>query len=343
MQLRPVLFIHGFDGKPNHWVEDGFPQFLAEAGGFDPELLRVFSYGYTRTEEDGVLVYNNQGDMRQIASRLTNPTSDAAEDVSSAVDQLSAASVARGGPAEVDLVCHSIGGLIARYYLARREKDEFGTQYSDKVRKLITLGTPQHGLMALDLVQQLVPAGSIIRRILDIFEKLPWTVGQFSGHLHDLDEHAAKIASLAVKELNDPHTESKLDSPAVAQTRPGSEFMQYINAAGRMPRDVEYYVIYTDIYFQLELQWLGRKLLRHRHSFGDFLVPVASSSSIPNVAATIIRYETRLGERIRLGMTMDVGNKELQGLKQGLKPETAHSNLRRNKEIQRKVLEILTT
>jgi pimeloyl-ACP methyl ester carboxylesterase len=342
MILRPVLFIHGFDGKPEHWVEDGFPQFLAAAGDFDPDMLRLFSYGYTRTEEDGVLIYNNQGDMRQIASRLTKAPSDTAEDVASAVEQLSADSVAKGGPAEVDLVCHSIGGLIARYYLARREKDEFGTQYSDKVRKLIMLGTPQHGLMSLNLAQTLVPEGSIIRRLLDIFEKLPWTVGKFSGHLHDLDDYAAKLANLAVKELQDPHTESKLDSPAVAQTRPDSEFMQYINAPGKMPRDVEYYIIYTDIYFQLELQWLGKKLLRHRQSFGDFLVPVASSSSIPNTRATVFRYETRLGERIRMGMKMDIGNKELQGLKQGLKPDTAHSNLRRNKEIQRKVLEILS-
>jgi hypothetical protein len=90
------------------------------------------------------------------------------------------------------------------------------------------------------------------------------------------------------------------------------------------------------------LQWFGRKLLRHRQSFGDLLVPVESSSSIPNVNATVIRYETRLGERIRMGAKMDIGNKELQGLNQGLKPETAHSNLRRNKEIQRKVLEILS-
>jgi len=67
MLSRPVLFIHGFDGKPQDWHSDGFPQFLAEAGGFDPDLLRVFSYGYTRTLEDGRTEYDNEGDMRRIA------------------------------------------------------------------------------------------------------------------------------------------------------------------------------------------------------------------------------------------------------------------------------------
>ncbi len=43
----PILLIHGFNGAPTNWTgpSDRFPDFLVEHG-FDPDLIRVFSYGY---------------------------------------------------------------------------------------------------------------------------------------------------------------------------------------------------------------------------------------------------------------------------------------------------------
>lgn len=343
MLPRPILFIHGFDGRPEHWVQDGFPRFLAKEGGFDPELMHLFSFGTIKTVEDGRLEYNNEGDMRQIASRLSRAVSEAAEDLECVVDHLSAKSVAKGGPKKVDLVCHSIGGLIARYYLSCKEPDEHGTCYNGKIRKLIMIGTPQLGLMSLNLAQALVPQGSLLRRILDTFEKLPWMVGKFSGRLQDLDDYWLKVIKVASKELRDPHTETPFDSPAVTQTRPDSEFIKYLNAPERLPTDVEYHLLYGDIYFQIDLQLFGVRIVRHRQSFGDFLIPTASSSILPNVPYKVYPFETQLGGRIRIGRhTKMTSQAEMMAGINGLLPPTAHGNLRRNPAVQRKVLEILS-
>ncbi len=69
MISAPILFIHGLNGAPANWTgaADGLPQYLA-AHGYDPELIRVFSYGYA--ESGGKRYYNGTGDMRQIAHRL---------------------------------------------------------------------------------------------------------------------------------------------------------------------------------------------------------------------------------------------------------------------------------
>ncbi len=344
MLLRPVLFIHGFDGRPQHWYDDGFPQFLIEQGGFDPALIRCFSFGNVKTPEEAREIYNNEGDMRLIASRLTRAASDAADDVECVIERLSARSVAKGGPEKIDLVCHSIGGLIARYYLACKEADEYGTSYGGKVRRVVMIATPQRGLHSLDFAQAIVPQGSLLRRVLDAIEKLPWMVGKFSGRLADLDTYWRKVLALASKELRDPHTETQLDSPSVMQTRPASEFMQFVNAPERMPREVEFFILYGDIYFQLDLRIFGLRLVRHRESFGDLLIPVQSSSSLPNAPFTAHVFETQLGGHIRIGRHTHMSDHAdmIAPLHGGLLPPTSHGRLRRNPDVQRKVLEILT-
>ncbi len=104
-----------FNGDPGDWTDGGFRQYLVEHGGLDPELVRVFRYGVA---EDGT--YNNRGDLRQISSRLAGVGLSDAEKLTCSVDQLSADSAARGGPAQVTLIAHSLGGIISRYYLSRQ-------------------------------------------------------------------------------------------------------------------------------------------------------------------------------------------------------------------------------
>ncbi|WP_433546101.1 esterase/lipase family protein [Streptomyces sp. CA-294286] len=71
---------------------------------------------------------------------------------------------ARTGHREVDIVGHSLGGLIARYYAQRLGGDT-------RVRTLVTLGTPHEGtrvappMSAHPLVRQMRPASSVIEEL----------------------------------------------------------------------------------------------------------------------------------------------------------------------------------
>ncbi|MGK5629695.1 esterase/lipase family protein [Streptomyces sp. URMC 123] len=71
---------------------------------------------------------------------------------------------ARTGHERVDIVGHSLGGLIARYYVQRLGGDQ-------RVRTLVTLGTPHSGTRALPLgsahpiVRQMRPGSDVIREL----------------------------------------------------------------------------------------------------------------------------------------------------------------------------------
>ncbi|MEU8893228.1 alpha/beta fold hydrolase [Streptomyces sp. NPDC048442] len=71
---------------------------------------------------------------------------------------------ARTGHSEVDIVGHSLGGLIARYYTQRLGGDT-------RVRTLVTLGTPHEGtrvappMSAHPLVRQMRPGSSLIEEL----------------------------------------------------------------------------------------------------------------------------------------------------------------------------------
>ncbi|MET9348217.1 esterase/lipase family protein [Streptomyces termitum] len=71
---------------------------------------------------------------------------------------------ARTGHREVDLVGHSLGGLIARYYVQRLGGDV-------RVRTLVTLGTPHAGTSvarladAHPLVRQMRPGSEVLREL----------------------------------------------------------------------------------------------------------------------------------------------------------------------------------
>ncbi len=104
---RPVILVHGILGQ-RHLYWNVFKRRLQRDG---------FRY------HDCVLPYGMLGDMR-IAARFLK-------------DKVDAALRADGG-GKVDLVCHSAGGLVARYYLMYLD----GAKH---VQKLITMGTPHQG------------------------------------------------------------------------------------------------------------------------------------------------------------------------------------------------------
>ncbi|MGP9019082.1 esterase/lipase family protein [Streptomyces sp. BR1] len=71
---------------------------------------------------------------------------------------------ARTGHAEVDIVGHSLGGLIARYYVQRLGGDA-------RVRTLVTLGTPHAGtrsahlISAHPIVRQMCPGSDVVEEL----------------------------------------------------------------------------------------------------------------------------------------------------------------------------------
>jgi len=132
---RPVLLVHGILGQ-RHLYWNLFKRRLA-ADGF-----RV---------HDVVLPYALLGDIR-IAARVL-------------ADKVEA-TLAGDGADKVDIVCHSAGGLVARYYLTYLRGDR-------SVRHLVTLGTPHQGtyfayllqLPFLSITRQTRPGSNLLREI----------------------------------------------------------------------------------------------------------------------------------------------------------------------------------
>lgn len=107
MAGNPVILVHGILGQ-RHLYWNLFKHRLQQAD------IRY---------HDCVLPYGLLGDMRIAAGLLKEKVDNA---------------LRHDGAAKVDLVCHSAGGLVARYYLMYLG----GAQH---VERLITMGTPHQG------------------------------------------------------------------------------------------------------------------------------------------------------------------------------------------------------
>ncbi|MEU8570998.1 alpha/beta fold hydrolase [Streptomyces pathocidini] len=97
----------------------------------------------------------------------------------------------RVGSDRVDVVGHSLGGLIARYYVQRLGGDAH-------VRTLVTLGTPHSGTRAIPLfsahpiVRQMRPDSDVIE---ELAEPAPGCATQFVSFWSDLDQVMAPLES----------------------------------------------------------------------------------------------------------------------------------------------------
>lgn len=125
-------------------------------------------------------------------SPATNDIRAAAVNLAAEVEAL----VAESGHERIHVVGHSLGGLIARYYVQRLGGDA-------RVATLVTLGTPHHGTLAAHLVpanlgRQLRP-GSDLFRELDL--PAPAFATRMVAYWSDLDQ------------LIVPHDNAKLEHP----------------------------------------------------------------------------------------------------------------------------------
>ncbi|WP_405999046.1 esterase/lipase family protein [Streptomyces sp. NBC_00829] len=101
---------------------------------------------------------------------------------------------ARTGRSEVDIVGHSLGGLIARYYIQRLGGDE-------RVRTLVTLGTPHSGTKVAPLasahpiVRQMRPGSPVIE---ELRLPAPGCRTRFVSFWSDLDQIMVPIETACI-------------------------------------------------------------------------------------------------------------------------------------------------
>ncbi|WP_316527481.1 esterase/lipase family protein [Kitasatospora brasiliensis] len=137
---RPVVFVHGLNADPGVWssMEGKFEK--DPAGDFPASKLHTFDYSHTTKER----IANN-------SKRFS--------------DWLSSQQLG-----EVDVVAHSLGGLVAR----KAQED------GSKIRRIITLATPNHGTGCCSVIQIAWPVCQDMER----------TFGKESSFLKNLNEKA---------------------------------------------------------------------------------------------------------------------------------------------------------
>jgi pimeloyl-ACP methyl ester carboxylesterase len=335
-RLLPILFIHGFNGDPGDWTDGGFRQYLLERGDLDPGLVRLFRYGVA---EDGT--YNNRGDLRPIAARLAGVGLNNKDRLTCSVDQLSADSVARGGPSQVTLIAHSLGGIISRYYLSRTAPEEFGTVYRGNVGRLITIASPHRGV-DLARLTELAPRGSLGWQFIRLLEKLGLAPALPAKSVETwgatLNQAQLSARSQVAPEVLPDARVLLTDTPIYQQLHPESPLLAELNRAGTLPADVECHCFYGDILIRVAVRSAGLWLMDHTASFGDLAVPAYSARAIPNARSTPHPFVTETS----LEWTLRTVPPEVKGRSLAdYLPETQHGRLLSNQAVQDGVLKVL--
>jgi len=160
----PILLVHGM--VENHAIFTVLKRQLLRRG-----FGRVISINY---------------------SPLTNDIRAAATELSAEIEAI----VAVTGYERIHVVGHSLGGLIARYYVQRLGGDE-------RIHTLVTLGTPHSGselgrLVPVQLCRQLTPGSDLY---LELQEPTHRPNTRFVAYWSDFDQ------------LIVPHTNARIDHP----------------------------------------------------------------------------------------------------------------------------------
>jgi triacylglycerol lipase len=128
----PVVLVHGWKSHPGVWKR------------LVPQMESA-SIPYWVFDYSGMM---NDTPLTEIAAALS--------------DHLSLMREETGYAGPLDMVCHSVGGCIARYLLEVREREE-------RVRQLICLGTPNNGSSLSELFNNPEHGPQILDRLAGVF------------------------------------------------------------------------------------------------------------------------------------------------------------------------------
>ena len=131
----------------------GTPILLIHGMVDNRSIFALLSHQLRRRGFGRVIAFNYSplsGDVRRVASRL-------ADLVESICDET--------GYERIHVIGHSMGGVVARYYIQRLGGDE-------RIHTLVTLGTPHHGTLAAHLIphplgRQLRPGSEVLTELAE--------------------------------------------------------------------------------------------------------------------------------------------------------------------------------
>lgn len=243
---HPAIFIHGLGGRPEDWINGDkkvyFDTLKADPYNYPEDYLVAYSYADADNDPS---TYDYQGDIVKISADL--------EDY---VNELSEKHIADGGDGKVDLVGFSLGGLVARQYLNTHPANH-------KIRKVITIASPHEGAYILSAERwfDLIPfAGDYLKKAFNVFME-----NTLLGFMNFLDESGQP---------------TDLDSVAIQQIVPGSNFLATINSLFWPAPEPEYEALYGDIDAEFR-QKVFFFTLKKKFSIGDGFIKPESATGIP--------------------------------------------------------------
>jgi pimeloyl-ACP methyl ester carboxylesterase len=129
---KPVLLVHGYNSAPTTWknMRTWFTQ--------NPENI---DGGVVSAKNPGAPINKDAKVFLIEYSRPFNSVRTSATELRAVVDRIAAAT----GSKDIDIVCHSKGGLDTRAYL---------DQGNDKLDKVVMVATPNHGSPLADIERQ---------------------------------------------------------------------------------------------------------------------------------------------------------------------------------------------
>ena len=149
----PVLLVHGFLGSSRSW--NGMKSWL-ENDGFQVFIIDYHVYPFTDIKTLGEQKLKER--IHDILYKSNHGDHDRSNDLPGGI------TYANSGITKVDIVAHSMGGLISRWYTT-------SDSYNNDVKRLIMIGTPNHGTVAWGIgdawkaVRQMRPGSNFLNEL----------------------------------------------------------------------------------------------------------------------------------------------------------------------------------
>ena len=322
LKIHPVILIHGINASFDDWRNNpNGIYYTLQADSYDMRFVLEFAYPPGEINED------SDGDIYAIAQKLDQE-----------IENLSQQSLLAGGPAQVDIVAHSLGGIITRQYLSQNLTDH-------KIGKFIDIGTPHSGSAWIDVYN-----GGVEILADQIVE--PLGISSLPSIFQDLVEQAINaVVERAWESFNINTILPNPGSPAAQQMDPDSTFIHALNQPDLSPEDVRYDMIYGDITGRFQFNIFGYQVLSQELiSFGDIAVNRENAATIPYLGTRLgpnpPNYNTHQFEKsVTLQVTQELllPTFSFPNLDQAIQEATTvwHSGLLSNQEVNQLILQIL--